>query len=72
MICQMRAFCLEYGVAIRQGAGLFKLELPRIIAEDSNGLTPTMRRLLQELFEPLPPLKTTARDLPRRTGQGAS
>jgi transposase InsO family protein len=38
---QMRAFCLEYGVAIRQGAGLFKLEVPRIIAEDSNDLTPT-------------------------------
>jgi transposase len=51
LICQMRAFCLEYGVAIRQGAGLFKLELPRIIAEDSNDLTPTMRRLLQELFD---------------------
>ena len=34
LICQMRAFCLEYGFAIRQGAGLFKLELPRIIAED--------------------------------------
>ena len=24
LICQMRAFCLEYGVAIRQGAGVFK------------------------------------------------
>lgn len=54
----MRAFCLEYGVAIRQGAGLFKLELPRIIAEDSNDLTPTMRRLLQELFDDLKMLES--------------
>lgn len=58
LICQMRAFCLEYGVAIRQGAGLFKLELPRIIAEDSNDLTPTMRRLLQELFDDLKTLES--------------
>ncbi len=58
LICQMRAFCLEYGVAIRQGAGLFKLELPRIIAEDLNDLTPTMRRLLQELFDDLKMLES--------------
>ena len=23
LICQMRAFCLEYGIPIRQGAGVF-------------------------------------------------
>ena len=49
----MRAFCLEYGVAIRQGAGVFKIDLPRVIADESNDLTPTMRRLLAELFEDL-------------------
>jgi len=53
LICQMRAFCLEYGVAIRQGAGVFKLDLPRVIADESNDLTPTMRRLLAELFDDL-------------------
>jgi transposase len=53
LICQMRAFCLEYGVAIRQGAGVFKIDLPRVIADESNDLTPTMRRLLAELFEDL-------------------
>jgi transposase len=57
LICQMRAFCLEYGIAIRQGAGLFKLELPRIIADASNDLTQTMRRLLQELFDDLKALE---------------
>ena len=53
LICQMRAFCLEYGVAIRQGAGVFKIDLPRVIADELNDLTPTMRRLLAELFEDL-------------------
>ena len=42
LICQMRAFCLEYGVAIRQGAGLFKSDLPRVLANESNDLTPTI------------------------------
>jgi transposase len=26
LICQMRAFCLEYGIAMRQGAGVFKID----------------------------------------------
>jgi transposase len=51
LICQMRAFCLEYGVAIRQGAGVFKVDLPTVIGDATNDLTPTMRRLLAELFE---------------------
>jgi len=51
LICQMRAFCLEYGVAIRQGAGVFKRDLPRVVADESNDLTPAMRRMLSELFE---------------------
>jgi transposase len=50
-INQARAFCLEYGVAIRQGAGVFRRDLPRVLADESNDLTPTMRRLLTELFE---------------------
>ena len=36
---------------------MFKLELPRIIADASNDLTPTMRRLLQELFDDLKTLE---------------
>jgi hypothetical protein len=39
LICQMRAFCIEHGIAIRQGAGMFKLELPRIVADIENDLT---------------------------------
>ncbi len=51
LICQIRSFCLEFGVAIRQGAGVFKIDLPRVLADEANDLTPTMRRLLGDLFE---------------------
>jgi len=53
LISQMRAFCLEYGVAIRQGAGVFKLDLPRVLGDESNDLSPAIRRLLADLFEDL-------------------
>lgn len=50
VICQMRAFCLEYGIAMHQGAGKFKADLPRVLADQSNDLTASMRRLLTSLF----------------------
>lgn len=53
LVCQMRAFCLEYGIAIHQGVGKFKADLPRLLARDDNDLTPMMRRLLADLFEDL-------------------
>lgn len=40
VICQMRAFCLEYGIAMHQGAGRFKADLPRVLADEENDLTP--------------------------------
>lgn len=51
MVCQMRAFCLEYGVALRPGIGCFKLDLPTAIANNDNDLTPTMRRFLRGLMD---------------------
>ena len=57
MICQMRAFCLEYGVALRPGAGCFKLDLPAAVANTDNDLTPTMRRFLTDLMEDLSALE---------------
>jgi transposase len=63
LICQIRAFCLEYGIAIRQGAGVFKLDLPRVLADEANDLTPTMRRLLTELFADLKRLVTRIAEL---------
>ena len=44
LINQMRAFCLEYGIALRQGAGLFKLDLPLVLDDASNDLSPAMRQ----------------------------
>jgi len=49
LINQMRAFCLEYGIAMRQGAGVFKLDIGRVIADEANDLTRTMRRLLNDM-----------------------
>lgn len=51
LICQMRAFCLEYGIAMRQGAGVFKIDISRTIADESNDLTPMMRAMLKELWD---------------------
>ena len=53
LICQMRAFCLEYGIAIRPGTGAFKLDIARIITDEANDLTPAIRVLLKELWEEL-------------------
>jgi transposase len=47
----MRAFCLEYGIAMRPGAGVFKLDMARILADETNDLTPMMRTMLQELWD---------------------
>ncbi|MGY3533191.1 transposase [Bradyrhizobium embrapense] len=50
LICQMRALCIEFGVAIHQGVGKFKADMPRVLANEENDLTPMMRRLLGDLF----------------------
>ncbi len=43
LISQMRAFCLEYGIAIHQGAGKFRADMPRILADDANELSAASR-----------------------------
>jgi transposase len=53
LISQMRAFCLEYGIAIHQGAGKFKADLPRVLSDEHNDLTPAMRRILVTVFDEL-------------------
>ena len=64
-INQMRGLCLEHGVALREGAGVFKIDLPKAIADESNDLTPRMRRLLGELFEDLLALERRILELTR-------
>lgn len=53
LINQMRAFCLEFGIALRQGANFFKVDFPRVLEDEENDLSPSMRRLLSGLFEDL-------------------
>lgn len=65
LICQMRAFCLEYGVAMRQGAGVFKADLQQVLADDGNDLTPTMRRLLSDLADDLTHLESRIKAVSR-------
>ncbi|WP_281932497.1 IS110 family transposase [Roseibium album] len=49
LICQMRSYCLEHGVALRQGAGIFKLDIARALEDTENDLTERARIVLQEL-----------------------
>src|SRR5262245_57633820 len=65
LISQMRAFCIEYGVAIRQGAGVFKIDLPRVVADDTNDLSPSIRRLLTRLFDDLKHLEARITEVTR-------
>lgn len=65
LINQMRAFCLEYGIALRQGAGLFKLDLPMVLDDLSNDLSPAMRKLLTDLFADLRRLEQRISDVTR-------
>ena len=61
----MRAFCLEYGIALRQGAGLFKLDLPQVLEDRSNDLSPAMRKLPGNLFADLHQLEQRIGDITR-------
>ncbi len=53
LINQIRALCLEYGIAIRNGAGVFKVDLPRVLADETNDLSANMRRILADQFDDL-------------------
>jgi transposase len=74
LINQMRAFCLEYGIALRQGAGVFRLDLPRVLVDEGNDLSPAMRRMLAELFEDMGRLDeriaTTTREIEGLAARG--
>lgn len=57
LICQMRGLLLEYGIALRNGAGAFKLDLPRVLEAADNELTPVMRQLVSMLRQHLEELE---------------
>jgi transposase len=50
---QARAFCIEYGLAMRIGSGGFHADIRRILANEENDLTDTMRMLLTDLLQDL-------------------
>jgi transposase len=72
LICQMRGFCLEYGVAMRNGAGAFKLDLLQVLADATNDLTPAMRQLVRDLWDQLQMLEARIHDLTREIESIAS
>ncbi|MEM9239411.1 MAG: hypothetical protein AAGB07_05470 [Pseudomonadota bacterium] len=53
LICQMRCYRLEHGVAKRTVAGVFKLDFVGVLGEISNDLTDRARLVLQQLHEEL-------------------
>lgn len=65
LINQMRAFCLEYGIALHQGAGKFKAALPGVLEDEDNDLTPAMRRLIASIFDELTQLEARLAEINR-------
>lgn len=53
LICQMRSYCLEHGVAMRPGAGAFKLDIARVLEDEDNDLTDRARIVLHTLHAEL-------------------
>lgn len=53
LICQMRSYCLEHGVAMRPGVGVFKLDIGRVLDDPNNDLTARARLVLRELHAEL-------------------
>ncbi|MGY4417586.1 transposase [Bradyrhizobium sp. JR6.1] len=49
IINQIRAFMLERGIAVRQGIGFLRTELPTILATRTDALLPRMLRVIEEL-----------------------
>jgi len=49
IINQIRAFMLERGIAVRQGIGFLRTELPTILATRTDALSPRMLRIIEEL-----------------------
>lgn len=63
LINQIRAFCLEFGIPMRNGPGPFKADLPEVLADETNDLTPVMRELLRTLSTDLGELEVRIRQM---------
>ena len=45
------AFCQQCGIAIRQDAEVFEVDVSRLLQDEFNDLTPAMPRLLDDPFD---------------------
>lgn len=63
LINQARAFCIEYGLAMRKGPGGFHVDIRRHLDNPENDLTPAMRSLLWDLLEDLDHLERRVKTL---------
>jgi transposase len=50
---------------MRNGAGAFKLDLSKVLADETNDLTPAMRQLMRDLWDHLQKLEERIHDLTR-------
>ena len=66
LVNQMRAFCLEAGIALRPGTGALKASLPAALADEQNELTTGVRALLIELSQDLRSLEARIEELSSR------
>jgi len=46
VINQLRGFMIEYGLAVKEGRAALRREIPAILEDASNGLSPRMRQLI--------------------------
>jgi len=60
---QARAFCIEYGLAMRTGAGGFHSDIRRHLANEENDLSSAMRSLLTSLLDDLARLERRIEEL---------
>jgi transposase len=66
LINQMRGFLLEFGIAVRQGAGVFRMDIPRVLGDEENELPPSMRTLLADLWNDFKLLESRIEELSKQ------
>jgi transposase len=62
---QIRAFCLEYGIAMRKGAGVLKIDVAAALENEANELTTAMRSLVASLLNDYQALEVRIQSLDR-------
>lgn len=66
LVCQARGLLLEHGVALRNGVGNFKRQVPEVLEDADNDLSPVTRQLIHDLSEELGFLEQRISDITRR------